>query len=805
MQCVIAYLTNYKQTMNSKINMPKHFILINKTILFIFCFVISLQFVLAQNGIISGSIKDSINKVGVAYAHVVILNDADNSFTGMGGISNEKGVYKIDNLPYGIYSMKISSFGFKTKTISGIQLTPEQKRVNIDAVIEIDIMALDEVIVSSDRPLIELKPNKKIIYIDPTAATGGESVAEFLKSIPEIRVDGDDVTLKTYTPTILVNGKPAGPAMKDLTQVPASLISTVEVITNPSVRYNPEGLGGIINLKTRKMADGINGIIQGSASSNNKYYGAGTLNFRTKKWNFFANIYDSYLGNKETGSVKKYIDSAHYIYQTNLLRHKINRVTTRIGTDFELDSMNVFTFYWEYSKRSGNDKLNYKQEETEWLMSRTFGIEQKSNWDSRDHNLSFNYLHTFKNKGELDIDISQFFNYEPRNANMFFRENSNTLSLYNEFHYDAKVSNVNLNYSAPIFKTWELETGTSLEWRWVELYDSLSGNFELYEHFFRMNRLINAYYLSLAKSFGKFDITAGIRGEYVYQKLYSFVHLSNNNKFDFFPNLGLNYRINDEINLNLSYGRRIRRPRIQELTPYATINYFFPSERYIGNTDLKPAYTNSIDLGAYFDWSKLLLSTSASYMITKNDVASVYYVQDNLTHITQKNIATTQKILFNISFDYHSKLFKIYRPILTVSFVQNFYDSPDTAGKNIHKRFFNYDLNLYNIFLLPKGFSIYLDITYYPRTYFYTSIVKDRVDIWLKIRKTFWKRLTVQISFFNILNSKYVESMYGDGFTSEKMMNENTMSVNLGIMYQFGKPIKTRAKVNLNTNRIETQ
>ena len=774
-----------------------------KPILFFVSSIFFPTFLIAQNCMIFGTIKDSVSNVGVAYAHIIILNETDNNFM-EGGITNEKGNYKIDKLHYGIYRMKILCLGYKTKIID-IQFTQEQKKINIDAVIEVDVTVLEEAVVVADRPSIEFKSNKKIVHIDPTAASGGESVAEFLKSIPEIKVDGDVVTLKTFSPTILVNGKPASPAMQNLTQVPANLISSVEVITNPSVRYTPEGLGGIINLKTRRMPDGINGMIQGSASTNNSYNVAGTLNFKTKKWNVFANVFDRFSGVKEKGVLSHFFDSGRTVYQTNSELPRINRLVTRIGTDFELDSMNVFTLYWEYSKRSGTVKQFNMWEDSEWGMNSIREIEQKNKLNSRDNQICFNYIHTFKNTGELDIDLSQFFGFEPSNVDMFFREVTDTLSLYNEDYFKTMTSSININYATPIFKTWDLEIGTALDWEKTEVSDSLSGNFLEYSHIFEMKRLINAYYLSLGKSFGKFDFSVGIRGEYVNQKLNSKIHKSNNGKFDFFPNLGISYRINNNISLNLNYGRRIARPTIWGLTPYATIDYSFPSERSIGNPNLKPAYTNSIDLGAYFKLSKFSISASVSYMNTNNGFAYFYYIKDSLSYTTRKNIAKSQKILFNINFDYYSKFFKVYRPILTVRLGQDFYNSPDTSGNNMHKSFFNYHINLYNIFYIPKGFLIYFDFTYYPRTFNFASTVQDKININLRVRKTFWKRLTVQISFFNILNSKHIENTYGDGFTSKKTINSNTRSVNIGIMYNFGKPIKTRTNVDLNTKRIETQ
>jgi outer membrane receptor protein involved in Fe transport len=775
-----------------------------KIFIFLIIAIISKQFMFAQSGVIYGTIKDSINGNYVSYANIAILDEKGNQ-TNYGGITDEKGNFKMDKIPYNNYIIKIFCMGYATKTITNIKISEEYKKIKLDIQINIDIQVLNDVVIVGNRPLIEFKSDKKIIYIDNKKTAGGESVADFLKSLPEIKVEGDAVTLKTYSPTILVNGKPAGPTMKDLTQVPANLISSVEVITNPSVKYNPEGLGGIINLKTRKMPDGINGMFQANVASNNKYNGAATLNFKNKKWNIFANLYERYYGGKQAQSLNQKYELGNSFEQMRTDINKINRIGTRIGADFEPDSLNSFTLYWEYGKRRGKLLNNSDCNEIYLLTNRQYIIEQNTLLDSREHQICFNYTHTLKNESMLDINLSQSFDLEPSSFNVLYKDTLIS-NFYSEESYNGIESNLEINYSGTIFKTWELETGLSLDWKQINVSDSLSGNLiKGYNHLFRMDRLINAYYISLSKSVGKFDFTVGLRGEYIFQKLSSSIYKDNTEDYDFFPHTGISYKINDKININLNYGYRIARPTIFELTPYSTINYEFLTHRFIGNPNLKPAYTNSIDLGEYFYFSKFSLSTSLSYMYTKDDIDYFYYQQDNLIYATHKNIAISQKILFNIQFYYHSKLFKIYEPILTARLSQNFYDSPDISGNNIHKSYFNYFFNLYNLFYIPRDFRIGLNFTYYPRTYNYYSTIDDKIDLGFTISKTFEFGLTLQLAVYNILNAKHTETVYGNDFMYKTSLNEYSRAINFGIMYKFGKPIRTRTNVNLNTNRIETQ
>jgi len=776
-----------------------------KLVLCLICIVSLSTYSSAQNATITGIVKDSISGVSIAYVQVVILDETTDKYVSM-GITGEKGDYEIDELPLGNYYMKVMCLGYKTKFINGIKCIPEQKKLNIDIQVSVDVKVLDAAVITADRTTIEFRPDKRIINIDPAATAGGASVAEFLKSIPEIKVEGDEVTLKTYTPTILVNGKPASAAMQDLTHIPASLIASIEVITNPSVRYNPEGLGGIINLKTRRISEGINGMIQGSAGSNNQGNSAGTLNYKTKKWNTFINIFDRYYGTKISGYSNQQYDTGYSTSQTLSSKQKINRISTRVGADYEPDSLNVFTLYWEFSSRTGTIKNNNNYEESGLSVNRIYASNQTLNLTSSDHEIGLSYVHNFKNTGELDVDLLQSLRREPTNVDMLF-EDTVTLKYNTIDIFDTKESYVSINYSSPILKTWELETGAAFDLEQTEVESSLSGTLNSdYNNVLNMTELMNTCYLSLEKSFEKLSIKAGLRGEYTNRKLYSIDFQPNRyNYFNIFPNLGLNYQINDNFSVNMSYGRRIKRPGILALTPYASINYYNLSERFIGNPDLKPAYTNSVDLGGNRKWTKLSMSASASYMRTNNDIADVYYTKDDLIYNTRKNISTTQKILFYTNMDYYSMLWNIYRPILTVSLAKELYDTPSENGDNIHKSFFNYNFSLNNVLSLPEKWNVSFVATYYPRTHMYASTTEDITDLKLTLRKTFKNNLTLMAAFYNILNSKTVIHTYGDGFTAKNSIDNNTQAVYFGIMYKFGETIKTRANVDLNLNKIETQ
>ena len=780
--------------------------------LFISAFLLCTTTLLGQNVRIYGVIKDSISNTPVAYATITVYNAQSKQIVS-GSMTDEVGKYEIDKLSLESYYALISCMGYQSKTIDIAKESLSQKNIQIDVLLNMHVQALDEIRVTADRTTIEFRPDKKIIYIDQKIAVGGASVADFIQSLPEVKVNGQEVTLATYAPTILVNGRPAGPAMKDLTQVPASMIASVEVITNPSVKYNPEGIGGIINLKTKREPLGINGMIQGSGGTNNQYNAIGTLNYRTEKWNIFANAHERYTGIYEKGYLNEDHDIGYSVNQTQGTTNKINRITTRLGVDYYPDSMNVFTLYWEGSLRGGKMLMETEYSEKGVPQPASYLSGQQIKVGSKDNQIGLNYTHIFKNKTELTMDVTQSFIQEPYNVDLFFDRETDDLTYDNKVHYKSNNNIIEIKYASPLFKTWMMEVGATSDIEHTRFddkllqYDENSTSWPLqYDNVFEMDRMLESAYFTVGKKIKNFSAQAGLRGEFAEDKLYQqTAHILTNNYFNLFPSIGFNQQVGKNLNLTLSYTQRVRRPQLFNVSPYAVINYQYPSARNIGNPNLTPAYTHSIGLNIYQKRNKITWSIFASYMDTENDIVNTYYSNNDIFYTTWDNVGRTQKVIFNTSIDYHTYFWGIYRPTLTLSMNEDMYSSLDTQGQNVRTNYFNYNISLTNIFYLPKKLTAYFYATYYPTTHYYASKTDDHWNLRLLIQKTFGTNLSAALSFYNMLGTYTTTHSYGNGFTAESFTNSHTQAVYLGLIYKFGKPIRTRAKVNLNLNRIEMQ
>jgi hypothetical protein len=781
-------------------------------LLFVGTFLLCTTGLLGQNIRIYGVIKDSVNNTPVAYATVTVLN-LQNKQVASGSMTDEEGKYEIEKLSADNYTMNISCLGYLQQTISITKESLSQKNVRIDALLNMDVRTLGEITVTADRTTIEFRPDKKIINIDPKIAASGASVADAIQSLPEVKVDGKNVTLKTYAPTILVNGRPAGPAMQNLTEIPASMIASVEVITNPSVKYNPEGIGGIINLKTKREPLGINGMIQGSGGTNNQYNAVGTLNYRTQKWNVFANAYDRYTGIKEDGYLNETYDAGYSVNQTQSTTQKINRISTRLGVDYYPDSMNVFTLYWEGSLRKGKMLMETGYNEEGVPQPASYLSNQQMKVGSNDNQIGMNYTHTFKNKTELTVDAIQSFMREPYKVDLFFDREMDDLMYNDDMHYKSNDNTVEIKYATPLFKTWMLEVGATSDITATRFNDKLSqydGNSTSwqvpYDNVFELDRMLGSTYFTIGKQIKNFSVQVGLRGEFAEDKLYQqTARIRTNSHFNLFPSIGVNQQLGKGLNMTLNYSQRVKRPQLFNVSPYAIINYQYPSARSVGNPELESAYTHSIDLSIYQKRNKITWGIFASYMRTEDDIVNTYYSDNDVFYTTWDNVGRTQKFILNTSIDYHARFLGIYRPALALSMNEDMYDTPDAQGQNVHTNYFNYNVSLTNIFYLPKKFTAYFYVTYYPTTHYYASKTDDRWNLRFHIQKTFGTNLTAALSFYNILGSYTTTHSYGNGFTAKSFTNNHTQAVYLGVIYKFGKPIKTRAKVDLNLNKIEMQ
>ncbi|MBI3235441.1 MAG: carboxypeptidase-like regulatory domain-containing protein, partial [Bacteroidetes bacterium] len=248
------------------------------------------------NGKIKGRIYDAKDKSFLSYVSVVLLGMSNDSVIA-GNISDENGYFLISDVPLGLYRLKAKAAGYDSLLkiikvdMSNLELEVGNLYLNPSALL------LKSVTVSAGKSQIELKPDKKVINVDKDISAKGGTAVDVLKNAPGVTVNADDeITLRNNTPTIYVDGKPTNLTMR---QIPADQINTIEIITNPSSKYEASATGGIINITLKKNnKPGYNGMFNVGIGTNSQYSGMGMFNIKEKKWG--ANLSYNYNSNITT-------------------------------------------------------------------------------------------------------------------------------------------------------------------------------------------------------------------------------------------------------------------------------------------------------------------------------------------------------------------------------------------------------------------------------------------------------------------------------------------------------------------------
>lgn len=308
------------------------------------------------NGNVSGTIMDAELQEAIPYATIIINNAEGELVTGI--TSAEDGSFIVENLKAGTYELKVQFIGYKTFRRD---IVIEQRRTNIEIgvlYLEPDVAMLDETLVVAERTTIEQRVDRKVINIGKDLMTTGASASEIMVNIPSVNVDQDgNISLRGNSNVrILVDGKPTNmdPAQL-LKQIPSTSIKSIELITNPSAKYNPEGMSGIINIVLHKNAtNGFNGNLNTGLTygENLRFNGSLDMNYRNGKFNFFGNL-GSNFGDRENGGTIFLPESQSL--QEFEVENRNNSYLYKIGVDFYLDDNNTFSIYTNQNLYDGTN------------------------------------------------------------------------------------------------------------------------------------------------------------------------------------------------------------------------------------------------------------------------------------------------------------------------------------------------------------------------------------------------------------------------------------------------------------------
>lgn len=762
--------------------MIKNIILI--TLILTFCYKFSFSQVQHQmdgfQGEIIGKIIDNASEKPMEYANISIFSMRDSSLVG-GSITDSKGYFKVDKLKPGFYKIKIDFIGYE-RYKNTAKVNPQNPSVNIGTIkLKPASTQLSEVEVSSEKPIVEFSLDKKVINVDKNIVTSGGSATDILRNTPSVSVDMDgNVSLRGSTNvTILVDGKPStlsgGDQVAILEQIPSSTIESIELITNPSAKYDPEGMAGIINIKTKKeKRNGTNGFITLNYGTWNKYGASINLNEKTGDFNFFLN-YD-YKNEERTGYRKHdrtFYNNDTVISYNNILSDRLNKSqyhTVKGGLDYSINPTSNLSFSATYRTggRPGTDNNYYKIYDYNNNLLSDFSRLETSKDDNNNIDLSLGYKKKFEQKGrEFTSDL--YYSKSYNNESTDYTQIDTIAQTSNDLRYMSNLT-FQSDYSHPINEKTILGVGVKYMLRTTDddykflNYDSLLSNFEsdinLSNRFIYSDQVLAAY-STFSKEWKKFNFQAGLRAEQTYQNgdQKTMQTKYKNEYFSFFPSIHTSYSLTNENKLQISYSRRINRPSIHSLNPF--IDASDPYTHFMGNPYLKSEYINSFEIGQIKDWKAISLTSSVFYKQT-NNVISQFRITDTTGVITVMPINVAKAQSYGFDFIISSQPVKFIRLTADFSWFKTTLNG-NNLQTDLTNSIFSYNGKLNASIFLPKNFSLQISGMLNGPSVMAQSIRQGFYTVDAGLKKDLWnKKATISFRVSDIFNTMIFKIVAND-------------------------------------------
>ncbi|MEO5890873.1 MAG: TonB dependent receptor, partial [Ferruginibacter sp.] len=695
--------------------------------------IISVAGTAQNNGKISGSIKDGGDQKIIDAATISLLKATDSNVVKV-AITDKDGNFSFENIKVGTYLVLASSIGHSKVYSNMISISKDQNVINVGVLQLIPSdKNLKEVTVTSKKQLIERRTDKTVINVDAAISNEGSTALEVLEKSPGVTVDKDgNISLKGKQGVmVMLDGKPSylnGPELANLLRsMPSNNLDQIEIMTNPSAKYDAAGNSGIINIKTKKNKQkGFNGSV-------NLAYGQGVyektnnslnLNYRNGKFNVFGNLGGNYRENYNKLEIKRKYKNADgsvdaiFEQTANEMRFN-NNYNAKVGADFYASKKSTFGivvtgFTTPSSKVADNTSfLKSNIGITDSIV--TAASTEKSTWKNGGINL--NFRHQYDSTGRelsADADFLTYRSHKDQNfTNTSFTPDwaeKNYDKLMGELPSEINIYSGKIDYTHPLKKGLKLETG--LKTSFVET-DNTAGYFNIIDNtktpdYDKTNQFIykeniNAAYLNMNKQIKKWGLQGGLRLE---NTNYNGRQFGNPQRQDssfkrsytgLFPTLFVSYNANEKNQFGFSYGRRINRPDYEDLNPFL---FFIDKYTYgSGNPFLKPSYAHTFEVSHTYNQ---FLTTTINYANTKDLFSEIFEQKGYATIVKQGNFGSATSA--SISVSAQITVTKWWSANIYTEGNYNNYKGL-LSGDNVNIKAGNFLVNVNNQFKFKKGWS----------------------------------------------------------------------------------------------------
>ncbi|MFD1628718.1 outer membrane beta-barrel protein [Pseudopedobacter beijingensis] len=797
-----------------------------KKIVFLGCILSAAGSTYAQSVKINGKLQDT-NHQAIEYAGVSILRLPD-SVRVKGTLTDSLGNFSFSGIAKGKYFIKANFMGYKPYT--GKPFNYDGNTTNMGALIMESQASqmLSTVTVVAQKPLIEQQIDKTVLNVENSILSEGNTALELLEKAPGVNVDHDgNVSLKGRSGTsVLINGKLTYLSGRELSNLlkgtNSSSISKIEVMSNPSSKYDAAGNGGIINIVMKKnTATGFNGSVtlNGGSSRKARYDSGATLNFRSEKLNAYGNYTYGYRGETE------YLDFSRNFYDNGIASGKPDRTSFqdtktdeplhthnfRAGVDYFLNDKNTLGFLingnsGKYTHDSKTGNLLLDNTATTVISDALSHNYDKQSWESLTYNL--NFVHKFNKEG---YEIAADADYSSNSFTSLLNLDTKYKGVTGDYNdrpsfrkgYIPSTTDVyvgKIDYSQPFLKNGKLELG--IKSSFVEAdnnlsYDTLKNNQWVNDagssNYFRYNEQIHAGYLSVNKDLNSFSIQLGLRGEYTQTKGHQITSdsLVNRNYFQLFPSLFLTKAVNKDDKVQFAYSRRIERPGYGDLNPFRVFRD--PFLFYQGNPFLKPELTHTLQLSHSIKGKYI---TAINYNYTKDVMNWVPGQIDSINTTFSTPLNLSSFVNYGISFTASTNITRWWSGSHFANLYRNEYKGNHQQG-TLNNSMTSFSFNSQNTLRLGNGFSAEVSGLYHSKVVYGISSQKPFFVISSGIQKSLLNDMAViKLMVNDIFQSKQLKrtTQYEniDMYTHINLDNRRAM---LSFTYRFGNQnIKKRER-----------
>lgn len=623
-----------------------------------------------QIGTVIGIVSDTVTNQAIEYASIVIINKSDSAVKG-GGVTSADGSFSITKLPPGEFMVRVTFMGYKAWYSKSFTINFTNTQYDAGAIkLSPNSKELGTVEITEQRSDYTNSIDKKVYDVNQNIVNTGGTATDILQNIPSVTVDVDGkVSLRgSENVTILIDGKPSGVTGEDrnavLQQIPASTIERIEVITNPSAKYDAQGMAGIINIITKKeKGKGYNGTINGGVGTGKKYTGGININARTNKANFFGSYNYRYEDRWGTGFGKQLTQTTDtsYGYSSNggSLTSSVFH-SARIGTDIYINPYNTLSLAGGYTFRNEmkSDSTNYLFFDESNIITSDFSrrVDGTDATHTIDGTLDFRKL--FPGSARTFSSAASFSTNQRAVVNDFRLESygyENSPYQSNKANNQFYSGTAQVDYAHPLSDSFKIETGLKSSLRKYTneqagyMYDYNTGIYSADQRFadlFDYTEIVGAAYMQFNMHRRKFDYLGGVRAEYTNLTGTSSSQDTTFTKdyLSLFPNAAVRYTSAKGIEFQISYGRRLNRPGNMQLNPY--IDYSDSINLRSGNPYLNPEYIHSFDFTIAKQAQKLGWSVTLYYRHSDNVIAFIreYDVETNRAVVHPQNYTSSDNI-----------------------------------------------------------------------------------------------------------------------------------------------------------------